>query len=500
MILVPNSYGSLREFNPCHSPKSGEFCSGTATALEGELGTFQRSAGQREMSAAIDLETGEVVFRNTAAYEGEPLRVGVDDAVHISKMLDRQILHLHTHPQGDDSAFSDGDWKVFAWSHVREMRVVTEQHVYTLRKTPAFEKVPYAKRTPAELYKRWNTLSDELWASADTDSPGWLPKFVGRINETMANEYGVEFSSRRRKDSLREFNPCHSPTTGQFCSDLSVAGAWIEKGSTRALKSRRAKTAEMRPATDKERKRLGVAPAYTNVQISTDPHAELRATATTAAGKTAYYYSTRYKERQQQAKWSRVVEFQQGATKVAERISKEIAKGPKAANYHQAMTIRLIMQTGMRNGIEADGTFGATSLRMEHVTTDGGTVRMQFTGKAGVKQDYTVHDSVFADYVRARRQAGGEKLFPHEAADTLTYLKSISRGKNFKVHDIRTWYGTVYADHLVRQMREQGMLPKTVKEHKAFRKAIATKVSEQLGNTPAVALSTYIHPRIFPDE
>src|SRR6187431_1454388 len=97
---------------------------------------------------------------------------------------------------------------------------------------------------------------------------------------------------------LREFNPCHypggRPDGGQFCP---ATGAWATSRG-KITKGRRATTSPMRPATDKERRRLGIAPAYTQAMVATDPKAELRATATTAAGKTAYYYAKGYTDRQ----------------------------------------------------------------------------------------------------------------------------------------------------------------------------------------------------------
>ena len=288
--------------------------------------------------------------------------------------------------------------------------------------------------------------------------------------------------------TLREFNPCHAPETGRFCT----TGAWAQSRS-KITKSRHASAGPMRPATDTERKRLGVAPAYTNVMVSTNPKAELRATATTAAGKTAYYYSKAYTDRQAAAKWSRVVAVQRDAPALLTRVDKDLAAG---RHVGPAMTLRLIMQTGFRNGgdTEAD-TYGATSLLTKHATVSGDTVRLQFPGKGGVAQDHDIEDGAFARYVEARQKAGHERLFDHSADDTLDYLKTISRGK-FKVHDLRTWYGTVYADYLT-QRALQGARPTTKRDKKLFKRQIAERVASRLGNTAAVTLSTYIHPGVF---
>lgn len=291
---------------------------------------------------------------------------------------------------------------------------------------------------------------------------------------------------------LHEYNQCHlpggNPTGGQFCG----TGDWAQGGGR--TKSRRATTSGMHPATDKERKKLVIPPAYTNVMVSDDPKAELRATAVSpATGNTAYFYSKAYKARQQTAKWDRVVKVQHGVEKLVAKLDKALSK-PQGPDYHTAMTVRMIMQTGMRNGTEPDGeTFGASSLRMEHVTVTGDSVRFQFPGKGGEAHDLTVEDPVLARYAKSR--ASEETLFPHTGADTLSYLKKVAG--DIKVHDLRTWYATVYADHLVSEVVKQGLAPKTVKEQKAFRKQVATTVSNRLGNTPGMTLNTYIHPKVW---
>jgi DNA topoisomerase-1 len=159
----------------------------------------------------------------------------------------------------------------------------------------------------------------------------------------------------------------------------------------------------------------------------------------------------------------------------------------------------------MRNGGEEGKGVGATNMPMASVTVKGDTVRMQFAGKGGVAQDVTVKDKLFASYVRGRQEevgtgrgADGEvdaraRLFPHTADATLEYQKRIGGGR-FKVHDLRTHVGSSLAKRLAQDMVENGLRPTTAKEQKAAIKLIATAVSQKLGNTPTVALKSYIHP------
>jgi DNA topoisomerase-1 len=303
---------------------------------------------------------------------------------------------------------------------------------------------------------------------------------------------------------LHEKNDCHNPpgtpVGGRFCSmTMQAGGSGLWAMARRSpVTSRRAIRSEMRPATDAERRRLAIPPAYTDAMVAVDPKAELRATAKTPVGKTASYYSAAYTERQDAAKWSRVMALQRAMPSLVTRIDRD-SQRPRGTDYPKAMALRLIALTGMRNGGEPKGqkeSFGATSLLTDHVSVAGDTVRMVFPGKSGVAQDITVADGPLANYVRERQATGARTLFPHKSGETLDYLRKISGGK-FKVHDLRTWNGTVMADRLVDDIVKAGLTPKTQKQLKALRKQVATAVSKRLGNTPAMALSTYIHPAVF---
>jgi DNA topoisomerase-1 len=252
------------------------------------------------------------------------------------------------------------------------------------------------------------------------------------------------------------------------------------------------KRSEMRRATESERKALGVPPAYTDVMIAVDPKAELIATAKTKAGKTFYKYSQAFVEKQQDAKWARVRKLGRSVEKVVARIEKDSVSGPQR---DVAMTARLILLTGMRNGGAPQGeteSFGASSLLLKHVTLDGNTMRFQFPGKKAVPQDVVVTDAVLAGYVRERTVE--RQLFPHDASATLRYMKSVGARK---VHDLRTWKANELATALLEELLANGERPKTKKEVKQLQKAIASRVAETLGNTPSVAMKSYIDPRVW---
>jgi hypothetical protein len=77
------------------------------------------------------------------------------------------------------------------------------------------------------------------------------------------------------------------------------------------------------------------------------------------------------------------------------------------------------------------------------------------------------------------------------ADDVNTYLREIS-GEEMTAKDFRTWHGTVRA---AEELAAAGPLETTTGRKKAVSHAMK-EVAELLGNTPAVARSSYVDPRV----
>jgi len=225
--------------------------------------------------------------------------------------------------------------------------------------------------------------------------------------------------------------------------------------------------------------------------IAIDANADLQVTAITPGGKTAYFYHADFVRRQEAVKWKRLAKVTRRIDAISERVEKDSVDG-----ISPALTIRLILQTGLRNGGKMQGVkeaYGASSLRTEHVTLDGNVLLLTFPGKKGVLQVHSLTDPVLAEHVRKRKAQLEEKIFDHDAAETLRYLRSIA-GTYVKVHDLRTWYANVLAEALVVKLVQDALTIKKLK------RAVAVEVSKKLGNSPSQALKSYINPRVFGEE
>jgi DNA topoisomerase-1 len=178
-------------------------------------------------------------------------------------------------------------------------------------------------------------------------------------------------------------------------------------------------------------------------------------------------------------------------------VQKDITTGK---SLEEASALRLIMTTGIRPGSDTDTqakvkAYGATTLHGSHVVQEGGGVRLKFTGKKGVNLDIPVTDATVAKDLLARKKNAGDsgRLFQTDSSKLLDYTHSQDGGK-FKTKDFRTLMGTRTA---VVEMANLGWHPLTKTDYVKAVKTVARKVAEKLGNTPVVALQSYIHPGVF---
>jgi len=160
------------------------------------------------------------------------------------------------------------------------------------------------------------------------------------------------------------------------------------------------------------------------------------------------------------------------------------------------------METGIRPGSEADThaekqAYGATTLLGKHVkVAEDGSVSLQFVGKKGVDLDIPVQDSQLKKVLVQRSKSAGEdgKLFDVDDGELRDYTHTLDGG-NFKPKDFRTRLATETAVDEVKKFGKT--MPTNEKEYKKMVKTVATAVSKKLGNTPVVALSSYIMPAVF---
>jgi DNA topoisomerase IB len=170
--------------------------------------------------------------------------------------------------------------------------------------------------------------------------------------------------------------------------------------------------------------------------------------------------------------------------------------------------IRLIdlglFRIGSEEYARENDSYGLATLRRDHVRVRGDEVRFSYPAKSGVEGSQRLRDPVVRDVVRAlkRRRDDNPELmgwwspsqrrwYDVRSAHVNEHLRELT-GLDVTAKDFRTWHATVYfATTLAR-------VPKGLRVT-ARRRAVSSAyraVAEALGNTPAVAKKSYVHPRL----
>jgi DNA topoisomerase IB len=246
-------------------------------------------------------------------------------------------------------------------------------------------------------------------------------------------------------------------------------------------------------------KKLKLPPAWKDVKINANPDADLLAIGKDKAGRPQYVYSKRFQNSQSESKFARIKELDGKFEKIWDQNQERLRSGDAKQRDH-AECSRLIMAMGIRPGSDSDTkakvkAYGATTLEGRHIVKEDGQVCLRFTGKKGVAINLPVADPEIAKSLldRAKKAGADGKLFPAVSESSLLDYTHSFDGGGFKTKDFRTLLATRSAAKEV----EKSDPPKDEREYKKRVMDVAKSVSGRLGNTPIVALQSYINPAIF---
>ena len=245
---------------------------------------------------------------------------------------------------------------------------------------------------------------------------------------------------------------------------------------------------------------IGLPPAYRDAWFCKDSNGHLQATGIDDRSRKQYRYHPDFRARADKKKFSGLREFGQALSKIRARVDKDLRKRDLSREKVLAAVVRLLDTQYLRVGNERyakeNRSFGATTLLCRHVRTDGGKVRMRFTGKAGKTRELTITDRRLGRVVRRCHELPGQALFqyingegvPHavSSADVNDYIREIA-GNGFTAKHFRTWWASVIAFGEMLDKESGRISVETVVE----------PVAEALGNTPAISRKSYVHPALI---
>lgn len=254
-------------------------------------------------------------------------------------------------------------------------------------------------------------------------------------------------------------------------------------------------------------KALVLPPAWTNVWIAPSKNAYLQATGVDAAGRKQYRYHHKWTSRRSDSKYYRLLEFGNVLPQVRKRIAKDLKRKEFDEQKVLAICVQVMLKTLIRVGNEFYkqnyGSFGLSTLRDKHAKINGNTLKLDFVGKKGVKQEVTLNDKTLAQLVKKCKEIPGQELFQFytqgkerrsvDSGKINEYIREIT-GSDFTAKDFRTWGGTLEA---LRQLAKCICTQETERSKKKIIVEVLDCVASKLGNTRAVCKSSYVYPLLL---
>ncbi|MFZ5747220.1 MAG: DNA topoisomerase IB [Pseudomonadota bacterium] len=241
---------------------------------------------------------------------------------------------------------------------------------------------------------------------------------------------------------------------------------------------------------------IGLPPAYTDAWFCPDSRGHIQAIGVDARGRRQYRYHSAFRAMQEAAKYSRCADFARALPALRRQVTADLARRHLVKERAVAAVVRLLDLGRLRVGNESyaitNKSFGATTLRKRHARVTGATLRLQFRAKSGRMRVMAVTDATLGRFVKRCQQLPGQHLFAwldadgcaHPVTSTCVnyYLRAVM-GTDFTARDFRTWGTSVLAFEALSNAPAPISLA-----------AMLDPVTAALGNTPAVARRSYVHP------
>jgi DNA topoisomerase-1 len=251
---------------------------------------------------------------------------------------------------------------------------------------------------------------------------------------------------------------------------------------------------------------LAIPPAWTDVRIAPDPTRNIQAWVYDRGGSKQYIHSAAHIAHRARRKWGRVRRYARVVPRLRQITNEHLCRPSPDREKVLATVVRLMSRGFFRVGSERyavqNRTFGICTLRKRHLEIVDDTLIFSFTGKRSIDQRRVVADTPLVRVLREILRLRGARLFqyrdpgggirPVTAVMVNRYLRETLGGR-YTSKDLRTFGATVRAATILAD------LGPPASEHEAKRNiALCCRlVAMELGNTPAICRSAYIHPAVL---
>ncbi|UVO51904.1 DNA topoisomerase IB [Sphingomonas sp. SUN019] len=244
---------------------------------------------------------------------------------------------------------------------------------------------------------------------------------------------------------------------------------------------------------------IGLPPAYVDAWFCPKPTGHIQAVGWDNKGRKQYRYHTQFREAQDASKYERCGDFGLALPKLRKQVERDLRQRTLSKERAVAAVVRLLDNGHLRVGNESyakdNKSFGATTLRKRHAKVKGATLKLQFKAKSGKLCTLSLTDRSLSRFVKTCSDLDDQHLFawvddageprPVTSTDVNEYIRAAT-GDDFTAKHFRTWAASVVAFEAL-ATAERDLSLKTMLE----------PVTAKLGNTPAIARKSYVHPTLI---
>lgn len=250
-------------------------------------------------------------------------------------------------------------------------------------------------------------------------------------------------------------------------------------------------------------KSLVIPPAWRNVWICPDENGHLQVTGLDVKNRKQYRYHPLWNALRNHTKFFNLYDFGLSLPAMRVILQQHLSKQGLPQEKVLAAVVSLMQCTCIRIGNsfyeKMNGSYGLTTLKDQHVSIQGQSMKFSFKGKKGVYHDITLKSKKLAKIVQACKDIPGKELFQYYDEDgnrksidsgmVNSYIKEISSG-SFTAKDFRTWAGSL---HALTAFKQLGCCDTQTETKRRIVEAL-DMVAKQLNNTRTVCKKYYVHP------
>jgi len=244
---------------------------------------------------------------------------------------------------------------------------------------------------------------------------------------------------------------------------------------------------------------VGLPPAYRDAWYCPRPNGHIQAIGWDEKGRKQYRYHTEFREAQESAKYELCAPFGRALPRLRARVEQDLKRRGLDKETAVAAIVRLLdlghVRIGNEGYVKANKSFGATTLRKRHANLRGKTLKLQYKAKSGKLRILTITDGSLSRFVKKCQDLPGQHLFrwidsageahPVTSSDVNAYIRE-AMGEDYSAKHFRTWGASVLAFETLAHA-----------DHDISLKTMLEPVTEALGNTPAIARKSYVHPALI---